>query len=59
MTYTNIKSLEIMHMLLDSQIYAPAIRPPSVPINQARIRFSLHANLSLKDLDLLIEALCK
>ncbi|MDR0617817.1 MAG: pyridoxal phosphate-dependent aminotransferase family protein [Endomicrobium sp.] len=43
--------------LLKNNIYTPSIKPPTVPNSKARIRISLTAGHSIKDIDLLVNAL--
>ncbi len=43
--------------LLDRGIYVSAIRPPTVPANQSRLRFTLTAYLEKEDIDILIQCL--
>lgn len=53
----NKKALEISQKLEKAGIFAPAIKEPTVPKNTARIRFSLHAGLSIEELESTIELL--
>lgn len=53
----NQKALEVALKLEENGIFAPAIKTPTVPKNSARIRFSLHANLSEGELDKIAELL--
>ncbi|EKL1657746.1 aminotransferase class I/II-fold pyridoxal phosphate-dependent enzyme [Campylobacter upsaliensis] len=53
----NRKALEVALRLEENGIFAPAIKTPTVPKNSARIRFSLHANLSESELDKIAELL--
>jgi 8-amino-7-oxononanoate synthase len=53
------EALAIAKKLLKSGIYAPAIRPPTVPNGLSRIRFSLSSYHSKLDIDYLFEALTK
>ncbi len=53
----NQKALEVALRLEKNGIFAPAIKTPTVPKNSARIRFSLHANLSESELDKIAELL--
>jgi 8-amino-7-oxononanoate synthase len=43
--------------LLKNSIYAPSIKPPTVPNGKARIRISLTSGHSVKDIELLINSL--
>ncbi len=45
--------------LLDRGFYAPAIRPPTVPDGTARLRLSLSAEHTEKDIDALAAAMCE
>jgi len=47
----NDKALSIAKALKDKKIIAVAIRPPTVPMGTARIRFSVHNDLSDDELD--------
>lgn len=47
----------ISQTLLDKGFYAPAIRPPTVPKNMARLRVSLSANHSLEHINGLLHTL--
>ena len=53
----NVECLALSDALLARGIWAPAIRPPTVPAGQARLRISLSAAHSADDVDQLIEAL--
>ena len=53
----NKESVALSDALLARGIWAPAIRPPTVPAGQARLRISLSAAHSVDDVDQLIEAL--
>lgn len=59
MTYENKKALDLSDKLFKYGFFAPAIKYPSVPENQARIRISLNANLNEGILQNLLEVLCK
>ena len=45
----NGKALALSEFLAQRNIFAPAVRPPSVPPHTARIRFSVHLGLSTDD----------
>ena len=51
----NDKCLKLSNYLQKNNIKVQAIRPPTVPKNTARIRISLHANLSFDELDKLAQ----
>ena len=51
------KTLEVSEYLAKKGIFAPAIRPPTVPEGTARLRISLSAMHSEEDLDLLADTL--
>ncbi|KEI03268.1 8-amino-7-oxononanoate synthase [Clostridium botulinum] len=51
------KTIEMSKYLLKEGIYIPAIRPPSVPNGTSRLRISLMATHTKKDLELVIEKL--
>lgn len=51
------KTREISEHLHHSQIFASAIRPPTVPEGESRIRLSITSDHTQKDIDLLTEAL--
>ncbi|MDR2395478.1 MAG: pyridoxal phosphate-dependent aminotransferase family protein [Endomicrobium sp.] len=48
---------KLSSQLLKNNIYAPSIKPPTVPKDKARIRVSLTSGHSVKDIDLLINSL--
>jgi 8-amino-7-oxononanoate synthase len=54
---TSERALELGQALLERGVLAVAIRPPTVPAGQARIRFSLMATHADEDLELALEAL--
>lgn len=48
-------ALEIAEKLKEKRIYAPAIRPPTVPKNECRLRFSVTAEHTSADIQRLVE----
>lgn len=54
---TNADALQLSDHLAQSGIYVPAIRPPTVPVGQARLRMTLGASHTKADLDQLLHAL--
>lgn len=53
----NEAALAARDYLMDHEVYVPAIRPPTVPQDTARLRLSLRADLGEADVDLLCRAL--
>jgi 8-amino-7-oxononanoate synthase len=53
----NLEALALSEFLQARGILVPAIRPPTVPVNTARLRISLSAAHSLSDIQQLIEAI--
>jgi glycine C-acetyltransferase len=53
------KALEVAKGLDEEGVFAPAIRPPTVPEGQARIRFSVMASHSADDLERVAAAINK
>jgi len=51
------EAVRISRALMERGIFAPAIRPPTVPVGTARLRLSLNAAHRDEDLDALIDAL--
>ena len=54
---TDKDTLFISQRLREAGVFAPAIRPPTVPEGQGRIRFSLTALHNPKHIDLLLDTL--
>lgn len=54
---SNEEAISVSECLLEMGILVPAIRPPTVPVNTARLRISLSAAHSLEDVARLTEAL--
>lgn len=50
-------ALAIARHLYEHNIFAPAIRPPTVPEGKCRIRFTVTAGHTYKDIDLALEAM--
>ncbi|NTV07161.1 MAG: 8-amino-7-oxononanoate synthase, partial [Chlorobium limicola] len=50
-TGTNQRALCIAAKLREAGVLGMAVRPPTVPENRARIRFSLRASLEWEDLE--------
>ncbi len=57
MLKTEAAALEKSQYLKDCGIITTAIRPPTVPKNQCRLRLTLHADLETEDIDMLIQCL--
>ncbi len=55
----NERTLALAEALLAKDIWAPAIRPPTVPSGQARLRISLSAGHTDADMDRLTDALAE
>jgi len=55
----NSTAVRLSERLLDSGIFAPAIRPPTVPKGTARLRTTVMATHSTDDLDYVLETLGK
>jgi len=53
-TKTNENTLRIYNKLLESGYFVSAVRPPTVPVNTARIRLSLKSNLKINDFERLV-----
>ena len=51
------KALHLSQALWDRGLYIPAIRPPTVPPDQCRLRISLMATHTREQLDELLSAL--
>ncbi len=49
------KTLKFSQLLYEAGIFARAVRPPAVPLGQARIRISLTSQHEKKDLDQVVE----
>jgi len=56
---TDKRTLKAGKVFLESGIYAPAIRPPTVPENESRLRLSISSSHSQKQLALVIDAVKK
>lgn len=54
---TDAAALAVSAALAHSQIFVPAIRPPTVPVGSARLRITLSASHDPADLDRLVAAL--
>jgi 8-amino-7-oxononanoate synthase len=55
LTETSAGATSLSQYLYAQGVRAPAIRPPTVPPNTARVRFSLHTGLTREDLDRIID----
>jgi 8-amino-7-oxononanoate synthase len=54
---TEKKTLAVSKVLTEKGIYVPAIRPPTVPENQSRLRISLMATHTQEQIDYLLNSL--
>lgn len=52
----NDAAVTLSRRLRDAGVVAPAIRPPSTPVGMARVRLSLHCELSDDDVSRIVEA---
>lgn len=52
-------TLETVDYLKSRGIFSAAIRPPTVPKNQSRLRLTLHHGLETEDIDLLVQCLIR
>jgi len=59
LTRTPQAALDLSSRLRENGVFAPAVRPPTVPEGASRVRFSLSAALSEEDFSLLCEAVAK
>lgn len=55
----NQKVMQLQQQLREQGILVAAIRPPTVPVNTARLRISLNAGHTKKDIEILLKALHK
>lgn len=53
------RAVEIARELESMKIYAPAIRPPTVPPGSSRLRLSVRADHHREHIDLLVQGLAK
>ncbi len=51
----NEKAMDLMNYLMDNGIFAPAIRPPTIPPNMSRVRLSISFYHTPDDLDYLAD----
>jgi 8-amino-7-oxononanoate synthase len=51
------RAMEAMRTCLERGVYAPAVRPPTVPPGSSRLRISLNAGHTAEQIDLLLESL--
>jgi 8-amino-7-oxononanoate synthase len=51
------RAVGLAHRLLEAGIFAPAVRPPAVPVNGSRLRISVTAAHESSDIDALVGAL--
>ena len=54
---SNAEAVQVSEMLLARGLLVPAIRPPTVPQGQARLRISLFAAHRIEDIDRLVDTL--
>jgi 8-amino-7-oxononanoate synthase len=50
-------ALQVAQQLYQKNIWLPAIRPPTVPVDTARLRITFSASHSTEQIDQLIQAL--
>jgi 7-keto-8-aminopelargonate synthetase-like enzyme len=51
------RAMELMHRCIERGVYAPAVRPPTVPPGTSRLRVSMRADHTDEQVDLLLDAL--
>ena len=55
--HTVIETMDLSDKFLDKGIFVPAIRPPTVPNNECRLRFSLTSKHTKEDIDKVLAVL--
>jgi len=53
------RAVEIARLLETNNIYAPAIRPPTIPPGTSRLRLSVRANHQLEHMDVFVQGLAE
>ena len=53
------RTLKLSKYLYENKIFAPAIRPPTVPEGKCRIRFTVTAGHTDEDIDFVLEVMKK
>jgi 8-amino-7-oxononanoate synthase len=51
------RAMDLMQRCMERGVYAPAVRPPTVPPGTSRLRISMRADHTDEQVDLLLDAL--